>query len=381
MAEKLKTFHLITKLELGGAQGNTLHTVRNLNKERYGAVLLTGKGGILDKEAGNALFLRFLKREVNPLSDFLALIELWHIFRREKPDILHTHSSKAGILGRLAGRLAGVPVIVHTFHGFGFNGTQPKLVEKFYHALERALASCADKLVFVSETNRELARELHIGSPDQYELIRSGIKLSEYPARNADAAALRAELGLPERGPVVVTVGNLKPQKNPLDFVRTAQEVLKACPDAVFLYLGDGPLRAETEKLARELGVADRCFFPGWRRDVPQIMAVSSVFILTSLWEGLPRSLVQAIRSGLPCSVYITDGVTDIIDNGRNGFLIPSRDTKRMAETVISLLKNASLRAKIAGTAAKTDLADFDIDAMVRRQEELYERIIKVKGK
>ncbi|MDD4004833.1 MAG: glycosyltransferase family 4 protein [Elusimicrobiaceae bacterium] len=378
--KRIKVFHLITKLELGGAQANTIYTVRNLDHARFETHLLCGTGGMLDEEVRRSgirvHFFRFLRREINPLGDLLCLISLWWFLLCKRPQILHTHSSKAGILGRIAGKLAGVPVIVHTFHGFGFNSTQPKRAEEFFQSLERRCARYADKLIFVSKTNMALAEQLQIGTKEQRRLIRSGIRLSGYPPKNVNETALREELGIPEDWPIVVSVGNLKPQKNPLDFVTVAYNVLNVCPEAVFLYLGDGPLRPEVEAAIAELKIADRCLFPGWRRDVGQILSFSSLFILTSLWEGLPRSLVQAVKSGLPCVAYMTDGVTDIIHHEKNGFLVRQNDTKMMSYTLIHLLKNDDLRAEIAFAANETDLSDFDIDFMVRQQEELYAHLL-----
>lgn len=381
---RIKVFHLITKLELGGAQSNTIYTVRNLDPDKFETHLLCGPGGMLDEETKKigipVHFFRFLQREVSFIFDTLALLSLWWFLLTNKPHVLHTHSSKAGILGRIAGKLAGVPVIVHTFHGFGFNITQPRRVEEFYQNLERRFASYADKLIFVSKTNMVLAEKLRIGVKSQYQLIRSGIKLSGYPPKAVNEAAIREELGIPEKWPIVISIGNLKPQKNPLDFVTVAYNVLNVCPETIFLYLGDGPLRPEVEDAIAELKIGNRCLFPGWRRDVPQLLTISSLFIMTSLWEGLPRSLVQAMKSGVPSVAYMTDGITDIIHHERNGFLVRMNDTKMMAYTLIHLLKNDDLRAEIAFAANETNLSEFDIDLMVQQQDTLYTNLLKTKN-
>jgi len=372
----LKVFHIITKLELGGAQGNTLYTVTHLDREKFSASLVCGRGGILDPDAEKTgvpvHFIDALVRPINPVKDVLAVIALYKLFKLHKPDVVHTHSSKAGILGRLAARLAGVPHTVHTFHGFGFNHEQSSPVRWVYIMAEKLCAGMAERLVFVSRANRLEAGMLGIGRQETYRVIRSGVKLADYPDMVCDREALRKQFGLPPQVPVVVSVGNLKPQKNPLDFVRMAAIVHKQHPSAHFLYIGDGMLRPKVEQLARELGADKYCHFPGWRTDIAQVLSLASVFVLTSLWEGLPRSLVEALKSGVPCVAYATDGVCDILQDDENGFLVPKKNYAELAQDVTAMLRDPNLRVGLAAGAADTDLEDFDIDAMVRAQENLY---------
>lgn len=368
-------------LELGGAQQNTLYTAGNLDKGRFETALVCGKGGMLDSEAAELRirthFIPHLIRPVNPVRDTLALIQLFSLFRREKPDIVHTHSSKAGILGRTAAFLARVPVIIHSFHGFGFNRRQPLAVRLSYQLAERLCAALSGCLIFVSKTNMEDAGSLGIGNPSLYRIIRSGIPLQNYPAKNVDAAAKRKELGLAPEGPLIVSVGNLKPQKNPADFVRVAEIVLKSHPRACFLFIGDGTLRGEMEKMISRAGISGRCVFAGWRKDIAEILSISGIFVLTSLWEGLPRSLVEALKSGLPAVCYATDGVKDLLSDGVNGFMTEQKDFRSMAGKISQLLRDENLRAGLALGASRTDLKDFDIKAMVRSQEKLYEELLR----
>lgn len=379
-----KILHVVTRLDLGGAQQNTLYTVEHLDPRRYEAVLLCGEGGVLDAEA-QALArreppvrLRFvpdLVRELDPVRDLAALFELERMFNEERPDVVHTHSSKAGILGRAAARLAGVPAVVHTFHGFGFHDRMAAPVKAFYLALERAAARWADALVFVSKANMATARAEGLGDPARYELIRSGVKLSGLPA-SVDRDAKRRELGVRLHKPLVVGVGNLKPQKNAGDFLAVAEAVLAQVPEASFVFVGDGPLRAKLEARALLKGLSAKVRFVGWRRDVPELLAAADAFLLTSLWEGLPRALVEAMRTGLPCACYAVDGVNDLLRDGVNGFAAPPGDTARLAEAVTRLVTDAGLRARLGGAAAASIGPEFDIDGMVRAQESLIERLV-----
>lgn len=377
----VKVAHIITRLDFGGAQGNTLHTVRTLDRARYAPILICGPGGDLDGSApdGDVRRAAHMAREIAPLSDLLAFFELRAMLRRLGPDIVHTHSSKAGILGRLAARSAGVPVIVHTFHGFGFHPRQNFLVRGLYVLLERLCASFSDALVFVSEANMRTARAAGIGDPGKYRLIRSGVKLSSYPAR-PDRECKRAELGLRPGDTVVISLGNTKPQKNPDHFLEAAARLAPRFPSARFLFVGGGEALEELRSAARARGLEKICLFSGWREDSAELLAVSDVFVLTSLWEGLPRSLVEALKTGLPSVCYATDGVEDVLRDGQNGFLAPQGDLDAFCAALAKLLSDADLRARLAAGASATDLSGFDIDFMVREQEKLYGELLDKKG-
>jgi glycosyltransferase involved in cell wall biosynthesis len=387
-SRKPAVLHLITRLELGGAQQNTLYTVERLDRSRFDPVLACGRGGILDAEASalagrgvRVVPLRFLSREIHPVKDLLAVAEICILLMRLRPAVLHTHSSKAGILGRLAAGLCRAPVVVHSFHGFGFHGRQPRLVRRLYIALERICARLSGALIFVSKANWSQAESLGIGSPERYVLIRSGIRLSDYPAKLDDRWREKSALGLGRHKPLVLSIGNLKPQKNPLDFIEMAARVLKGKPDAEFVFVGDGVLRPAVEGRILALGIGHRVKLLGWRRDAAEILALADVFVLTSLWEGLPRALVEALKSGVPAVAYATDGVKDVLKDDENGYAVQTGDVAALSERVLRLLTDDALRARMASSAAASIGREFDIDGMVRSQEELYSRLLASKSK
>lgn len=372
----IKVFHIITKLELGGAQQNTVYTVRNLDKKKFDVRLITGTGGILDKEVNdlNPVFLKELKREISPVNDFIALIKLYRILRREKPDIIHTHSSKAGIIGRIAGYIAGVKIIIHTYHGFGFNDYQNFFVRWFYIFLEKIAAYFTSFFIFVSKENLNTARKYFIVKTDNYRIIRSGIKLSEFK-KEKDYRFVSSFIEKTPDTKIVSTVANLKPQKNPDDFLMVAEYVINRTENVYFIYAGGGDKLDYYREKVKELKLERRCFFTGWFKSVPEIFSSTDIFILTSLWEGLPRALVEAMASNTIPVCYKTDGVRDIIKNGENGFVVEQKDYKSMAEIIIRLINNSELFTKIKENLKKTDLSEFDIDYMVRQQEILYEEL------
>ena len=377
---RIKVAHVVTRLDLGGAQQNTLYTVRRLDPARFDALLVCGEGGFFDAEVRadrgvRAVFLDSLVREVSPLRDLLALLELWSLFQRERPDVVHTHSSKAGILARVAAALAGVPVVVHTFHGFGFHDRQHPIVKGAYVLLERFCARFTTRLVYVSRANAEYAERHGLGPADAATIIRSGVKLSDFPAA-ADADRLKMSAGIGRHKLVVVSIGNLKPQKNAGDFVAAAAKAAAKVPEARFVFIGDGPQRPALQAKAFALGAGDKILFLGWRRDGAQWLAAADAFALTSLWEGLPRALVEAMKTGLPSVCYATDGVVDLLRDGENGFLVAPGDVDAFAGRLVALLTDPALRRRLGAAAAASIGPEFDIDGMVRSQEALYERLL-----
>ncbi|OGR95020.1 MAG: hypothetical protein A2902_04285 [Elusimicrobia bacterium RIFCSPLOWO2_01_FULL_64_13] len=383
--DRIKVAHVITMLELGGAQGNTLFTAEHLDRKRYDVILISGMGGVQDEAAGSipalkVIFLKHLVRQVRPWRDLLALIGLVRVLNAEKPDVVHTHSSKAGILGRVAAALAGVPVVIHSIHGFGFNPCQKPPVRALFILLERWMARLTDCLIAVSRRNIEQGLALGIGEPGLYELIRSGVDISSIRERaaRADRAAVKRSMDLPESARLVTSIGPFKVQKDPVSFMEAAARIARECPDARFLFVGDGELRPRVEEAVRRLGLAALVRLPGWRKDIPEILAASDVFVLTSLWEGLPRAAVEALIAGRPVVAFAVDGIPEIVRDGENGFVLPPGSLDELAGKVARILKDDSLSRRLSGNAERTIDASFDISGMVRDQEKLYERLFLI---
>ncbi len=372
--------HIITMLELGGAQQNTLFTVSHLDPARFRPVLITGEPGPLDEEARNLAGVEFhqvpsLVRAIRPLSDLRALLALARLLRRLKPAIVHTHSSKAGILGRLAARLAGVPVIIHSIHGFGFTRYQPAPVRRLLIALECLAARVTSRFFAVSEANRQLGVELGLFPENRCVVIRSGVDVASIRRLEVDTAAKKRELGLEPGRPTVGMVAPMKAQKAPLDFVRVAAKVAAKRPDTQFLFVGDGELRGAMEAEITRLDLAKSFRLAGWRRDVPAVMRCLDVFVLTSLWEGLPRVYLEALAGGVPVVGTRVDGAAEVVHDGVNGYLLAPGDVQGMADRVIALLANPTMAADMGRKGASLP-PEFDIHDMVRRQEQEYGRLL-----
>jgi glycosyltransferase involved in cell wall biosynthesis len=380
--------HIITKLELGGAQQNTLFTIAHLNRERFRPYLITNNKGLLISEAMvlkgvKTYLLPELMREINPLMDMKALFKIRSILKALKKTnsamIVHTHSSKAGILGRWGARFAGADVIIHTIHGFGFHDHQSSPIRNVIILLEKVTAMITDKFIAVSKANIKRGVDVGIFPVQKAILIRSGITIEEFTGIRVKKAQKKKKLGVAQNLPLVTMIGCLKPQKAPLDYVGVAHLVLQK-KDAHFILVGDGVLRGKVEKRVDELGLGDRFTLLGWRRDIPEIMAATDIFVLTSLWEGLPRVLPQAMVMGIPIVATKVDGTPEAVTNGVNGFLIEPRDVKGMAEKILYLLDNPG-KARDLGEQGRKMVGEFDIWKMVTEQEELYLRLLGEKGR
>ncbi len=245
MAKRVKVAHIITRLDLGGAQQNTLYCCANHNRQKFDVVLISGMGGYLDPEAKKSknyktYFLPELKHAIHPGWDLAALLKLSSILKKEQVQIVHTHSSKAGFLGRWAARLAGVPHIVHTVHGWGFFKDQFFLTRFLYQILERWTAPITDAMIVVSQDNADEGLSHGIGKKEKYKVIHSGIIPSKYVLSVTEAKKARHALN-PQSRPCVLVLTNFKSQKSPLDVVETAKRLAIKIPSVLFLWAGDGP--------------------------------------------------------------------------------------------------------------------------------------------
>ena len=383
--EPIRVLHIITRLIVGGAQENTLYTASLLDKTRYRVEILsgpqTGSEGSLIEEARSLdiplTILPALVRQIQPGLDLRALREMRRILRSGRYEIVHTHSSKAGVIGRLAARLERVPIIVHSVHGWSFHDFMSPLTRQVYIWLERWLATFSSALIVVTRQDELKGRSARIGQPGQYHLVRSAIPLDGFSLADFDRAAVRRELQIPEEVFVVGNVGRFSAQKNPLDWIKVCGMVAQASPEARFLLVGDGPLRQEVEEAAERQGIAGRTIFTGLRRDAARMMSAMDVFLLTSLWEGLPRVIPQAMAMSLPVVATRADGSIEAIQDDINGFLCTPGDIQSLAQRCIELRNEPLCRAEIGCRARESISGEFDLDKMISQIDELYQRLLK----
>ena len=312
----------------------------------------------------------WLERPINPLKDFLAFIEIYRFIRKNNIVIVHTHSSKAGILGRWAAKFAGVKKIIHTAHGWSFNDYQNFFFRNLFLWLERITGRITDKLIVVSEYDKQKGLARGIGKEDKYMLIRYGIKYEDFTGK--EMSPIKKELGIGQGDLLVGNISCFKPQKCLVDFIKLAFLLDKAVPQVKFLLVGDGRQRRRIEKLVDALSLRNKLILTGWRKDIPQLLAAMDVFVLTSLWEGLPICVLEAMASARPVVATDTGGIREIISEGRTGFLVPCRSMEEMSQKVAFLLKGPRLREEIGKNSQVYLKGKFNWDQAIKAHYSLY---------
>jgi glycosyltransferase involved in cell wall biosynthesis len=387
--QKIIVVHIITKMELGGAQQNTLFTVSNLDPCKYETFLLAGTEGELIEEVKknrNFFIIKDMVREIRPFKDIKAFFQIVKILKKIKsqfsessPVIVHTHSSKAGMLGRWAAKAAGVKVIIHSIHGFPFNDFQPFLKKYIYIILEKITAKITSHFIAVSSSNIDEGIRYKIFNRDRTTLIRSGIDILKFKNPETGKEEMKNNLEIPLETPVVLMVSCLKPQKAPLDFVKACFIIKEKINNVSFLLAGDGVLRHEIENEIKKKGLEGFFHLLGWRRDISNLINASDVLVLTSFWEGLPRVIPQAMAASVPVVVTRVNGSPEAVKDGENGFLLNPGDIDGIAEKTVFLLENPE-EAKEMGKKGSFMVEEFDIHKMVADQERLYAELLNFSG-
>jgi glycosyltransferase involved in cell wall biosynthesis len=381
----MRILHVITRLIIGGAQENTVSSVLGLRAKPGMDVQLitgptTGTEGSLDSVlANNSLPLTIvppLVRPLHPWKDWMAWRELVRLFRVQAPQIVHTHSSKAGVLGRLAAARAGVPIVVHTIHGPSFGSFQGWLANSIFKAAERYAARVTTHFVVVAEAMKQQYLAAGIGHPDQYTTILSGFALAPFLAA-ANDLQLRARLGLAPDDIVIGKIARLFKLKGHDDLLTVAPELVRHCPQIRFLFVGDGPWRGRFEKRVRALGLEKHVVFRGLVPPdaVPALVGIMDLVAHLSLREGLPRALAQALAGARPVVAYDSDGAREVCMENETGFLLQPGDLAGLRKRLLQLAQDRALRERLGRHGQQFVRERFGVERMVDRLYQLYRRL------
>jgi glycosyltransferase involved in cell wall biosynthesis len=318
-----------------------------------------------------------LGREIHWRNDLIVLWKLFRFMRHMRPTIVHTHTAKAGMLGRLAAKFAGVPVVVHTFHGHVFHGYFRPIKTKVFLGIERFLAKFTNAVVTVSPKQREEILSYGIGHPAKVHAIDLGLELRRFVEGQTARGGLRQELGIDSESPLVGIVGRLVPVKNHRLFLEAAQQVLAQNPDVHFAILGDGELRDELQRYAEDLKIASNVHFLGFRPNSPELFVDLDVVALSSLNEGTPVTLIEAMAAGKPVVSTDVGGVSDVVAHNVTGFLVPSQDCTALAEALQRMLSlPADERAAMEQAGRQHVYPKYDISTLTCRIEQLYSSLL-----
>jgi glycosyltransferase involved in cell wall biosynthesis len=377
--------HVITRLIIGGAQENTLLTCEGLHERGYQVTLISGptrgpEGSLVERARGGGY--RFMEmpeliRAVNPWYDARARRHLAIDFRDLKPDVVHTHSSKAGIVGRFAAHDAGVPVVVHTIHGMSFNRTQSWPVRKLYAWLEWMAARRSHAIVAVADAMVEQSVAARICRREKLTTIYSGMEVGRFTPTDRGRDAARRSWGVGEDQIVIGTVARLFRKKGYEQLLPIMAAAAKRDPGLRFVWIGDGAQRSEYEAELSRLGLRERTTLAGLvpPESIPELLAGFDILAHTSQWEGLPRAVVQALLLRVPAVAFDIDGTPEVVLDGETGRLVKLGDTDGFVQALLALAADAEVRKRMGAAGRARCLERFDWRRMVDALEKLYHRL------
>ena len=386
-----KIIHIITRLDMGGSAQNTLLTCHQL-AWKYEMVLVHGlsqESNMTDPEREaveeqiesarvkgvKIVAVPSLVRRISPASDILTLYDLVRIIQKEKPDIVHTHTSKAGILGRLAAKITKVPYIVHTPHGHVFCGHFGPLLSRIFIWIEKLFSFFTDRMITLTEGEKKDYIKLCQCPAEKLFKIHSGVDIEKFKQRPVSAVEKKRSLGLAQNGLVVGFIGWLLPIKGPMHLLKAMEDVLRDYNDTVLVFTGKGDLDVDLRTAALKTTANGRVNFLGWRNDIDEIMPIFDIFVLPSLNEGMGRVLVEAMAAGKPVVASNVGGIPDLVQNDINGLLVPPGDEKALSASIKQLINDPE-KAKLMGQRGKELCNQFSVKSMVEKIDTLYGKLL-----
>jgi glycosyltransferase involved in cell wall biosynthesis len=395
-SDSIKVMHVITRFDKGGSAENTSLTVRGLGKTRYDIILIAGAPPPSHPEDPEALaaetnivtaraagvrliHLPHLIRKLSIFSDCFAFFSLMRIIRREKPLIVHTHTSKAGILGRWAAWCCRIPIIIHTPHGHVFWGYFKPWQTRLFILLERWTARVTDTIVTLTPRERDDHLRFRIAPKEKFAVIHSGVDLQGFQPGLHEPSKTKALLGIPAETTVIGTMGRLTPVKGQETLIRAISDLIRRGEKMLLLLLGEGELRQDLEQLVIRLGIAEQVRFLGWRSDVARIMAVFDIFCLPSRNEGMGKVLVEAMAMGKPIVASDIGGIPDLVRPGVNGILVPVGDTAAWTEAIARLCCDSDERRRMGDAGMKT-APHYSAEEMIQKIDQMYKEALNQKN-
>jgi glycosyltransferase involved in cell wall biosynthesis len=386
----MRVTHIITRLTVGGAQENTIASVLGLNrKPAIQAELVSGPSigpegsleGAFAHQSHLLTHVETLVRPVRPLKDFSAFRELTRLLSERKPDIVHTHSGKAGVIGRLAASRAGVPLVIHTIHGPSFGPFQGRLANIIFTAAEKHAARATHHFVSVAEAMTQQYLAAGIGKPDQYTRIFSGFNLTPFLDTKNDLN-LRARFGIGPDDIVIGKIARLFELKGHYDLFAVAPQLVSRCPQIKFLLVGDGELRPKFQQQIHDLGLQKNFVFTGLvpPGEVSSLIGIMDIVVHLSQREGLPRALSQSLAAAKPVVAYDSDGAKEVCFDNKTGFLIRIGHLNALTERLLLLVQDPQLREQLGRQGQKFVREHFSVEQMVDGLYNLYLKLVNERG-
>ncbi len=386
---RVRVLRVIARLNMGGPAIHVVNLNAHLPADRYESLLVTGK-----ENPGEGSMHGFAREHgVRPVvvpevvgeaslkpRDVVALAKVYRLIRRFRPHIVHTHTAKAGFIGRIAARLAGVPVIVHTYHGHVLHGYYSPVKSWLLRRMERMLARLSDRLIAVSEQVKNDLVRYGVAPAAKIAVVPLGFELTPFLTSERFKGAFKEELGLDSSTKLVGIVGRIFPVKNHRLFLDAAVRLAREDERVHFVVVGDGILRPEMERYVRELGFGSRVHFTGWRRDLSRIYASLDVLVVSSDNEGTPVSAIEAMASGVPVVATRVGGLPDLVINGMTGYLVPPRDPDALAAAVARILQDSQTAIRMGVVTREYVRERYTLERLIADVDQLYQDLLFAKG-
>jgi glycosyltransferase involved in cell wall biosynthesis len=379
---------IIARLNIGGPAIHVINLNAGLDCSRYAPLLVTGmeaphEGSLKPQAVARRLrvaVLPELGREIDLAKDFATIWKLFRIIRREKPHIVHTHTAKAGFVGRAAARLAGAPVVCHTFHGHVLRGYFGPAKSRLFTLIEKFSACLSDRLITLSDLLKNDLIAMGIAHADKIMMAPLGLELKDFGRSQRGCGEFRSELKLDKAHKLVAVVGRLVKIKNIHLFIDAARIARQHAPEARFAVIGDGELRSELERHVHSIGMNNAVHFTGWRRDLANIYPDLDAVVNSSDNEGTPVSLIEAMAAGCPVVATKVGGVPDLLERGQFGRLTPQGDSCALAEAILEVFREPELTSEMVRKARDSVLKRYSIERLVSDMDQLYMSLLTAKG-
>jgi glycosyltransferase involved in cell wall biosynthesis len=391
-AEPIRILRVIARLNMGGPALHVAYLSAGLRDRGYETTLVAGHVSpgeqsmayVAEEQGVPVLLMPHLHREISPVRDLLATFRLAKLIREQRPHILHTHTAKAGAIGRFAAVLAGKarpPIVVHTFHGHVLRGYFGRYRTAIFRGLERMLARVADTLIAVSPEVRDDLVALEVAPAEKFTVIRLGIDLDERVAAAEEARRrTRRIMGIPDHRFLVGWIGRMTGVKRGADVLRAFRLLRDQGIDATLCMVGDGPERDQLEQLAGELRLMHDCLFAGYQEDVGPFFAAFDAFVLPSANEGTPVTAIESLASGCPVVATRVGGVPDVVEEGVDGFMVEPGDLDALADRLARLAADPELRARMGAAGRERVLPRYGVERLIDDVDGLYRTLLARKG-
>ncbi len=381
----LKILHVITRLIPGGAQDNTILTAEHSKRHGYDATLACapepGRVEDVRRKGIQVITIPEFRREISPINDVIALVKLYRLIKRDEFHIVHTHTSKAGILGRLAAKMAGTPIIIHTPHGTFYHPIffGPYALWCFGH-LDRFASRFTDRIITLYQDEAGSYLERGIAGNEKFTVIPSGVDTEEFPGHRIDKDKKKEELGLPKDVPIVGMAARLSPEKGHGVCLHAFLQVIETFPGALLLVVGQGALEDDIRKKISQLGLDASVVMLGLRTDISEIIQVLDVAVHPSIMDALPRSVVEDMFCRIPVVASAVGGIPEIVKHEESGLLVPPGDAAALAQAITRLLKDEGLRVRLADEAYRRIRQTHSLHAMIEKIFLLYDELLLEAG-